>query len=103
MPEFEPPYNLPAALADVLERAVGRSVATLAHLRVCVIDYSAQQSSRGVPLEDVSDSVERFLTTAEDDAATSENRRTQRDAELARQVRAWCDDGYNRKKVKKEK
>lgn len=95
MPESEsPPRSLPAALEDALSRAVGTSIHTLGHLRESVIDYSRRQAAHRVPLNDVIVAVGRLLMTAEDNVTARENGEVMRDPELARQIRAWCSQGY---------
>lgn len=95
MPESEfPPRGLPAALEAALSRAVGTSIHSLAHLRECVVDYSRRQAEHRVPLNDVIVAVGRLLMTAEDDMTARDKGEATRDPELARQVRAWCAEGY---------
>lgn len=95
MPESEyPPHNLPVALENALERAVGTSVHTLHHLRDCVLEYSRRQAARSVPLNDVIVGVGRLLMTAEDNSTSRAEGEPKRDQQLARQVRAWCAEGY---------
>ena len=90
-----PPQDLPAALAEALERAVGTSVQTLHHLRSCVINYAKREERRGVPINDVIVAVGRLLMTAEDEAIPRPDGTEARDPELARQVRAWCSEAYS--------
>jgi hypothetical protein len=90
------PKDLPTALADALERAVGTSLDSLHNLRGLVIAHSRRQQAHGVPLNDVIVAVGRLLMTAEDDAVPHPPATQARDPELARQVRAWCAEGYAR-------
>jgi len=89
-----PPKDLPSALANALERAVGTSLDSLHHLRGFVIGYARRQQAHGVALNDVIVAVGRLLMTAEDDAVPHPPAAEARDPELARQVRAWCAEGY---------
>jgi len=91
-----PPKDLPSALAHALERTVGTSLDSLHHLRGFIIGYSQRQKSHGVPLNDVIVAVGRLLMTAEDDAVPHPPAAEARDPELARQVRAWCAEGYSK-------
>jgi hypothetical protein len=91
-----PPKDLSSALAAALERAVGTSLDSLHHLRGFVIGYARRQQSHGVPLNDVIVDVGRLLMTAEDDAVPHPPAAAARDPELARQVRAWCAEGYTK-------
>jgi hypothetical protein len=88
------PQDLPSALANALERAVGTSLNSLHQLRGLVVGYARRQQEHGVPLNDVIVAVGRMLMTAEDDAAPRAPAALARDPELARQVRAWCAEGY---------
>lgn len=96
MPENHdfPPKDLPTALAQALERTVGTSLDSLHNLRGLIIGYARRQHSHGVPLNDVIVSVGRLLMNAEDDAVPHPPASEARDPELARQVRAWCAEGY---------
>ncbi len=89
-----PPQDLPAALAEALERAVGTSLQSLHRLRDCVVNYARRQENHGVPLNDVIVTVGRLLMAAEDDADPASDGKQSRDPALARQVRAWCAEGY---------
>jgi len=88
------PQDLPAALAEALERAVGTSVQSLHHLRDCVTNYAKREQRRGVPVNDVIVAVGRLLMAAEDDIVPKANGSQARDPELARQIRAWCAEAY---------
>lgn len=90
-----PPQDLPAALAEALERAVGTSVQSLHHLRSCVINYAKREQKRSIPVNDVIVAVGRLLMTAEDDIKSGTDGSEARDPELARQVRAWCAEAYS--------
>ena len=92
-----PPQDLPAALAEALERAVGTSVQSLHHLRSCVTNYARRERARDVPLNDVIVAVGRLLMDAEDEVIPAEHGKA-RDPELARQVRAWCAEEYQPKR-----
>ena len=96
MPEIPgfPPKDLPTALANALERAVGTSLDSLHNLRGLIIGYARRQEAHGVPLNDVIVAVGRQLMTAEDDALPRDGVAEARDPELARQLRAWCAEGY---------
>lgn len=89
-----PPKDLPTALANALERTVGTSLDSLHNLRGLIIGYSRRQQAHGVPLNDVIVDVGRLLMTAEDDAVPHPPAAEARDPELARQLRAWCAEGY---------
>jgi hypothetical protein len=89
-----PPKDLPTALADALERGVGTSLDSLHNLRGLVVGYARRQQAHGVPLNDVIVAVGRLLMTAEDDAVPHPPAIQARDPDLARQVRAWCAEGY---------
>jgi hypothetical protein len=89
-----PPQDLPSALSSALERAVGTSLNSLHQLRGLVIGYARRQHEHDVPLNDVIVAIGRLLMTAEDDAAPRPSAAPARDPELARQVRAWCAEGY---------
>jgi hypothetical protein len=90
-----PPQDLPAALAEALERSVGTSLVSLHHLRSCVINYAKREERRGVPVNDVIVAVGRLLMAAEDDVIPKTDGTGARDPDLARQVRAWCAEAYS--------
>jgi hypothetical protein len=89
-----PRKDLPTALAEALERTVGSSLDSLLDLRTLVIGYARRQHAQGVPLNDVIVAVGRQLMSAEDDAVPRSGATEARDPELARQLRAWCAEGY---------
>ena len=91
-----PPNDLPSALANALERALGTSLDSLHNLRGLIVGYAQRQQSHGVPLNDVIVAVGRLLMTAEDDAVPRAGAVEARDPELARQLRAWCAEGYSK-------
>lgn len=89
-----PPKDLPTALSSALERALGTSLDSLHNLRGLVIGFARRQYAQGVPLNDVIVAVGRQLMSAEDDAVPRPGAAEARDPELARQLRAWCAEGY---------
>lgn len=98
MPEISDslPPMLPEALARALERTLGTSLDSLHHLRDTVTGYAYRQGRRGVALDEIVVAVGGVLMTVEDDVMPGLIRAERRDPELARQVRAWCAEGYNR-------
>jgi hypothetical protein len=97
MPELSDslPPMLSSALAKALERSIGTSMDSLHYLRDTVTSYAHRQGLRGVALDQVIVAVGRVLMDAEDDAMPDFIAAEPRDPELARQVRAWCVEGYN--------
>jgi hypothetical protein len=91
-----PPKDLPTALSEALERALGTSLDSLHNLRGLIVGFARRQQAHGVPLNDVIVAVGRLLMTAEDDAVPRLGAAEARDPELARQLRAWCAEGYSK-------
>lgn len=92
------PDSPSAALGDVLslalDRAVGSSLDSLLVLRKSVNGYTAHQKARAVPLDDIMRALSTLLMEVEDERSANPDAAERRDPELARQLRAWCSEGY---------
>ena len=90
----EPPARLFAAmLEEALDRSVATSLDSFSSLRTAVRTYARHQRDRGIPLDSVMRAVSSALMEIEDDRGSDSD--SVRDPNLARQLRAWCNDDYS--------
>jgi hypothetical protein len=81
-------------LTRALSRVPGTTLGSLSDLRAAVHRFAERESHRGSPLEETILAVHRELMAAEDDVMAQFLATEPRDPALARQVRAWCSEGY---------
>lgn len=86
--------DLPSELTRALRRLPGTTLGSLHDLRDAVHKFAAREERRGSPLEDTILAVHRELMAAEDELMAMFLATEPRDPALARQVRAWCSEGY---------
>lgn len=95
MPEIpEVSHDLLSELTRALTRLPGTALDSLDGLRDAVHGFAHRQRLRGAPLEDSILAVHRELMAAEDEVMAAFLSTEPRDPALARQVRAWCSEGY---------
>jgi hypothetical protein len=88
-------HDLLSELIRALTRLPGTALDSLHGLRDAVHGFARRERLRGAALEDSILAVHRELMTAEDEVMASFLSTEPRDPALARQVRAWCSEGYN--------
>jgi hypothetical protein len=91
---IERSHDLLSELTRALRRLPGTALDSLHELRDAVHGFAQRERKRGAPLEDSILAVHRELMAAEDDVMSSLLATESRDPALARQVRAWCSEGY---------
>ena len=77
-------------LADALDRSLQTSIDSLASLRRAVRAYTVHQRKNGVPVETLISDALKVLAQAKDGRGDNTGSDRFRDAELARQLKAWC-------------
>lgn len=87
-------HDLLSELTRALRRLPGTALGTLHDLRDAVYGFAQREESRGAPLEEAILAVHRELMVAEDEVMAEFLATEPRDPALARQVRAWCSEGY---------
>ena len=87
-------HDLLSELTRALRRVPGTALGTLHDLRDVVHRFGRRERLRGSPLEDSILAVHRELMDAEDEVMSTLLATEPRDPALARQVRAWCSEGY---------
>lgn len=87
-------HDLLSELTRALKRVPGTAPGSLHDLRDAVHGFARRERLRGSPLEDSILAVHRELMTAEDEVMAMLLATEPRDPALARQVRAWCSEGY---------
>lgn len=90
----QPSRDLPSELIRALRRLPGTPLASLHDLRDAVHNFASRAEHRGSPLEETILAVHRELMEAEDEIMSTVLATEPRDPALARQVRAWCSEGY---------
>ncbi len=95
MPEFpERSHDLLSELTLALGRTPGTALGSLHDLRAAVHRFAERERRHGLSLEDIMLAVHRELMAAEDEVMAMLLATEPRDPALARQVRAWCSEGY---------
>lgn len=84
-------------LAHALDRKLETSLDSLHSLREAVRAYAKHQKERGESLDTVMRGVSTVLMAIEDDRSRESASSSNRDPELARQLRAWCGEDFNAK------
>jgi hypothetical protein len=87
-------HDLLSELTRALTRLPGTALGSLHELRDAVHGFGRRERQRGSLLEDTILAVHRELMTAEDEVMPTLLSTEARDPALARQVRAWCSEGY---------
>ena len=87
-------HDLLSELTRALTRLPGTALDSLHGLRDAVHGFGHRQRLRGTPLEESILAVHRELMAAEDEVMATLLSTEPRDPALARQVRAWCSEGY---------
>lgn len=90
----QPSRDLGSELIRALRRLPDTPLASLHDLRDAVHNFASRAENRGSPLEDAILAVHRELMAAEDEIMSAFLSTEPRDPALARQVRAWCSEGY---------
>ena len=88
-------HDLLSELTRALTRVPGTALQSLHGLRDAVHGFAKREKLRGAPLEESILAVHRELMAAEDEVMATLLSTEPRDPALARQVRAWCSEGYN--------
>ena len=88
-------HDLLSELTRALTRLPGTALDSLHGLRDAVHGFAQREKLRGSPLEDSILAVHRELMVAEDEVMAALLSTEPRDPALARQVRAWCSEGYH--------
>jgi hypothetical protein len=94
-------HDLLSELTRALTRLPGTALDSLDGLRDSVHGFAKRQRLRGTSLEDSILAVHRELMAAEDEVMAAFLSTEPRDPALARQVRAWCSEGYTNGNGKK--
>lgn len=96
MPKQSPevPHDLLGELTRALARHPGTALASLVDLRSAIHGFSRREMIRGTPMSDTILAVHRELMDAEDEVMATLLAIEPRDPALARQLRAWCSEGY---------
>jgi len=92
-------HDLLSELTRALSRVPGTTLDSLSDLRDAVHRFAQRENLRGSPLEETILAVHRELMAAEDDVMAQFLATEPRDPALARQVRAWCSEGYRKRKT----
>ena len=92
-------HDLLSELTRALSRVPGTTLDSLSDLRDAVHRFAQRGNLRGSPLEETILAVHRELMAAEDDVMAQFLATEPRDPALARQVRAWCSEGYRKRKT----
>ena len=90
-------HDLLSELTRALSRVPGTTLGSLSDLRAAVHRFAERENRRGSPLADTILAVHRELMAAEDDVMAQFLATEPRDPDLARQVRAWCSEGYRKR------